>query len=432
MNTDATVETLPPAGIREAVAALWRMRSPGHNLFSAPEFAELRNFCHAHYPSARSKSKELLSFPLINALGALGLPCSLPPENHRLALAPNLAAARLHTAFERTDAARIYLCPLDKANGLPEVSFGPNRIARLTSAELEELVDVPRLRRTNAQWALDAERFSKFTWLVIRKTFVLDRSPQERAIPMLFEKGGQDWGAIEPHRQRIPAAVERALFAILLAPWEDWVKAPKGYWRGFDVPWVYQLNDDIFVRPLPPPSPDTLSWGEPFLDEVGEEVFGSERPDRLPLNDGKAAAPEWLNDARWSEITCAWQTALFETPIAHFFVKAFLAEDPLDEFLAHVATIEAALGLKTDYPGATKRVAARVSALLENKACGRNYCCVFDIRSTFLHGRKMGAIPSEERVKARRLAREVVSALVKAALTEPIPQSRPAYLTSLK
>jgi hypothetical protein len=39
---------------------------------------------------------------------------------------------------------------------------------------------------------------------------------------------------------------------------------------------------------------------------------------------------------------------LFETPIAHFLVRAFLAEG-VDEFLAHITTIEAALGLRADY-----------------------------------------------------------------------------------
>jgi hypothetical protein len=76
-------------------------------------------------------------------------------------------------------------------------------------------------------------------------------------------------------------------------------------------------------------------------------------------------------------------------------VRAFLVAEPLDEFLAHIMAIEAAVGLETDYKkrGATERVAARVSALLGAKTAGDDYTRVFDLRSAFLHGRRMNAIP---------------------------------------
>ena len=324
---------------------------------------------------------------------------------------------------------------------------------------------MPRLKRIDATWTLDANLFSQLTWLVIEQPYRLDRTPAERAMPFLSERGGRDWGEIVPHRLRLlramadASAVEDALFAMLLAPWEDWVgvdwpkrkdrvEGPTRYWRAFDVPWVYHLDNDIFARPAPPPPPDALSWDQPIVNEEGEEVFGSERPERLPLKPAVANASEWLNDARWAEIMRARQTRLFsKTPISHFFVRAFLEEDPLDEFLAHMLTIEAALGLESDYRraskstgacgstsstqpptkqraksrGATRRMAARVSGLLGGQARGRDYCCLFNIRSAFLHGRKMDTIPSEQRVTARRLAREVVNALATAALTEPSP-----------
>jgi hypothetical protein len=107
-----------------------------------------------------------------------------------------------------------------------------------------------------------------------------------------------------------------------------------------------------------------------LLDEEGEEVPGTERPERLPLKSAAAEASSWLNDARWSDLNRALQTPLFETPIAHFFVKAFLEDDPLDEFLAHITTIEAALLLEEEKTGLTKLVARRVSALLGSAARG--------------------------------------------------------------
>jgi hypothetical protein len=121
----------------------------------------------------------------------------------------------------------------------------------------------------------------------------------------------EDWGRIEPHQERFPTAVEAALFAVLQAPWEDWVEMPENDWRGFRVPWVYTLSDDIFVRPSPPPSPDTLSW-EPdvFCDDDGNVVFETERPIRCGLKDAALEASAWLNDAAWSELARAPITAV--------------------------------------------------------------------------------------------------------------------------
>ena len=44
----------------------------------------------------------------------------------------------------------------------------------------------------------------------------------------------------------------------------------------------------------------------------------------------------------------AEQSVLFEAPIAHFLLRTFLAEG-VDEFLAHITTIEVFLGLQGDY-----------------------------------------------------------------------------------
>ena len=69
------------------------------------------------------------------------------------------------------------------------------------------------------------------------------------------------------------------------APWEEWAEFD---WP-FRVPWVYTLSDDIFVRPFPPPSPDTLSWRPDIYDEEdGNIVFETEQPERLDLNDAAA------------------------------------------------------------------------------------------------------------------------------------------------
>jgi hypothetical protein len=320
MSADATVETLPPPELREAVAALWQLQPPGpRNLSHAPEFVRLRYACASLYANARPGY-----FALSNALDALGLPCRPRPAIPSLALPPEIAAGRLHAAFKRSEVHRVHLCPLDRADRLPELTFGPNRIARLTARELEELVDWPRLRRVNPSWTFDTKLFSEFTWLVVEETLPIHQHPEQRAIPLLFEPSGRDWEAIEPHRGRLPPAVEDALFAILLAPWEDWVHPPGGPWRAFEVPWVYTIDNDLFVRPEPPPSAEALSWDYALGDD-GEEVFVD--PNRIPLKVERVSFAEWLSDRRWADLVIVGKSPLFDTPVQHFFVKAFL-ENP--------------------------------------------------------------------------------------------------------
>ncbi len=365
------------------------------------------------------------------------MPCShwvyraaLRPAARQLALSAGAAAARLHAAFELKKASRVYLCPLDRAGDLPEIVFGPNRIAKLTAAELEELVDQPRLRRINPTFTFDADQFSEFTWLIIEETYLLDRTPAERGqIGYLIEPSNL-YPPIEPHAGRFPERVEIALFAMLLAPWEDWKSFGFADWRCFKAPWVYEINDDLFVCPSPPPSPKSLSWTGPDVDDEEGIIFGTEQPMRWIVKNSVAELPDWLNDTRWMEVTRALESLLFKTPIAHFFVKAFL-EDPMDEFLAHLITIEAALGHERG-EGVTGRLARRKSTLLGAQDEGKVFKKLYDVRSRYVHGgEKMKAIPVDMRVAARRLARRVVNALVTAALKEPGPQSREAYLHGL-
>ncbi|MEP1421246.1 MAG: hypothetical protein ABJK59_05705, partial [Erythrobacter sp.] len=124
----------------------------------------------------------------------------------------------------------------------------------------------------------------------------------------------------------------------------------------------------------------------------------------------------------------------------HFLVRAFQA-DGMDEFLAHLTTIEAALGLQADYNrslritpdrqkklGATKKVAGRLAGLLGDKQLADSYQRLFDKRSAYLHGRSMSVISSEEQKVARSLARKVAYAL---ARTTQQVSSREKFLDDL-
>ena len=71
--------------------------------------------------------------------------------------------------------------------------------------------------------------------------------------------------------------------------------------------------------------------------------------------------------------------------------------------------------------------AARVSALLDDNAGGKGFRRLFNIRSVYVHGRKMeDSIPLEERIAACRLSRKVVTGLAQAASNSRVRQGRQA------
>lgn len=115
----------------------------------------------------------------------------------------------------------------------------------------------------------------------------------------------------------------------------------------------------------------------------------------------------------------------------------------MDEFLAHVTTIEAALGLRGDYQRsfriapdrhrrlrATEKMRGRVAGLFGDRRPADEYERLFDVRSAFLHGRAMTPIPAKERLMARSLARQVVDGLILPTLSGSI-SSREDFLDDL-
>ncbi len=196
-------------------------------------------------------------------------------------------------------------------------------------------------------------------------------------------------------------------------------------WRGFRVPWIYTLDEDLFVRPARPPDPDSLTL-KPWIvqDHWGEEIE-LERPTTLLLADSAKSGLQQFTNEAWGAIQVARATPLFETPVVHFLVRAFLA-DGIDEVMAHMTTIEAALGLESDHKrrlrpkpdlhpnlSATDRIAARICAALKDGEAAQNYKDLFELRSAFVHGRAgMSNIPTPKRILARNLARRVARALV--------------------
>jgi hypothetical protein len=184
----------------------------------------------------------------------------------------------------------------------------------------------------------------------------------------------------------------------------------------------------------------TLSW-ESAYDNTDGTVDEFDRPFEYPLLDGFHRLPQLLTHQYWLQISQALKSPLFETPVVHFFVSAYQSNG-MDEFLAHITTIEAALGLRGDYSrnerppqyeklGATSIVSARVKGLLGSDKAADTYKKLFDIRSTFLHGRPVDVISTKRRVDAHRLAKEIVCALIKAATSGTAIRNREEHLWTL-
>lgn len=426
-----TVTVGSPVDILNELEQLGRAPATDVNhLQNAPAFLRLAALCQTRYPQIRSGS--MLRFSLASALRQLGLACLVGGQSTGLSASAAEIFDGLDKAIQSTGSRRLHICPLDLASPLPAISFGPNQVRCFSATELEQLFDVVRLHRANENWSFDSQRFSQFNWLVVSEQVPHDDiGPEGRRLPGLFMDLGQDFGRIEPYGTGLPPSVEAALFGLLTIPWERIGGLREVEWRGFGVPWVYTLDSDVFARRAPPPSPDSLSW-EPagYIDNDGIE-HEYERPITYPLDDGSEDDIVWLNDTAWSDIMEARETALFDRPVAHFFVRGFRS-DGIDEFLAHISTIEAALGLPLDHdprarrkingknPGATHRVSLRIAGLLGDRGCGEVYSRLFGLRSDFLHGKSMADISGNDRRNARELARKVVCALIGAASSNPM------------
>ena len=150
------------------------------------------------------------------------------------------------------------------------------------------MFDAPRLGRYYPDAVFEPERLALFQWLVVEERVRIDHRPDARAMPFLYEGFDRDTGAFDPHRGAYPEAVEAALFFLLQAPWEDWSTYPQVDWRGFRIPWVHAVDEDLFVRPSAPPNADSLTL-EPWItyDHHGEEEE-LETTTALPLDDAAA------------------------------------------------------------------------------------------------------------------------------------------------
>lgn len=346
-----------------ALQALWDIPPPGpENLWGSREFIAVKELLIKHYHNGKSTFG--LEVSIGNALRSLSLPYCTPHLPTQPGLELSQVASALVHEFQRTTIRRRYLCPLDMADDLPPLQFGNAKMGRFTAAELECLFDAPRLERCFPDIRLDVLRLSQFHWLVIEEDVSVRDESGNRQFSFLHFPMNKDPGEIVPHGGRFPAVVERTLFLLLLAPWEAWSEMPEVDWRGFQIPWIYTLDDDLCTFPAPPPAPERLSW-EPYCQQVDhDEWVESEHP--LSLRTSATAEDVRQNlDSCWARLQMpnTLNSDLFSTPVEHFLVRAFLA-DGIDEMMAHLIVVEAAFGTEADHK---KKLRLPLATVMQNR-----------------------------------------------------------------
>lgn len=439
-----------PSELTKAIQALWRNPPPkSNNIFEWPDFRELINVCIQLFPdasgsigSAGHPDIQGVGLALEHAFRSIGAPwiaekgiASFPP-------APERVSAAILEAFVATEVKLVHLCPMDQADDWPPLRFGPCEVRKFTSDELSLVFQPARLRRHFHSYSFDASSFSKFTWLKIPEMRSLTKPVGSRAIPIFYQGWDEPFGTIEPHSRAWPNIVERALFALLLLPWEEMTEHASFEWRGFRVPWCHTINPDIFSQLSLPPHADSLSWEPDIFDHpITGESIELERPAALDLVPGAKSQFASLDDQRWRNIETAVASNLFNPLVVHFLTRAF-ASRGIDEFIGHIIAVEAALGMARDHdrsvrskingknPGATERVARRVAGLAGPAHSEQEFKNLFKLRSDFVHGNNLGSISPQDRIAARKLARDVADKLVGATASSP-NMGREQYLERL-
>jgi len=325
------------------------------------------------------------------------------PWNADLPLPPAAAAEAIDKAYAPQSCMLTHLIPLDLADELPSVRFGPWRIQSFDSKELANLVGLARLNRFGHTKVLDVKRLSSFRWAVLEESISIYSENRWRH---LF-RGWDDIGKVRHIRRQFEPAIERGLFVLSLYPWEDHTEADYVTWKPFRFPWVYTVKHHIFASPQSAPDADSLTWTTKFTQE-GEDF---ETPQIIDF-DTKALGDleRNLNDI-WERLARLerpkWDgTDAFNPLVERFLLRAF-GDDDLDQLLWHVTAVDAAIGMKER--SSTKAIKRRVETLLGNNASGKSFGTYYDIRSGYVHGRQLQDpnLWQRDLAGARRLARRV-------------------------
>ncbi|GKW07613.1 hypothetical protein [Pectobacterium carotovorum] len=420
---------IPPDSFLAVFAELWALPAgmDFNDIMKTSAFRSVRDYGNVHcYAQALGTFGD---FPLGRGLRQLGLPCFFEANSPLVGTDMELSAGLCYRALMQTHSTHIYLCPLDNADCLPRIRFANAEIREFTRSELEVLLNIEQLRRhLPCNKNTDTENLARFTWLVVKEEKPLRKDIAERNLSFLID-GFTDIGSIFPYRHRYPESVDKVLFLLMLAPWEEWVTNPDAEWRSFNVPWVHTVDSDIFTQQQIIRGADTLTWVDAIYTTSTGEPVEEYIPHRKYCDFDEEVLLKIVCDQTKNNFAIAVRNGLINTAALHQFVKAFMSEG-IDEFLAHIVVIDACMGearedrkLITDKKDiglqATGRLKYRLAGLLNDASVKENMTLLYDYRSKYVHGRDIFRIISSERNLARKLAREMLLAIIELVGLEP-------------
>ena len=223
------------------ITQLWERRFPNDEAaFASTEFKRLCDVaaevhCRPDSPFELEDKNDLAMHvtDMRNAMRNIGA-----PWNADIPLPPAAAAQTIDKAFAAPSCLLTHLIPLDLADELPSVRFGPWRIQSFDSTELGNLVGLARLNRFGHTRVVDVKRLSSFRWAVLEESIPVHSENRWRH---LF-RGWDDIGKVRHVRRQFEPAIERGLFVLSLYPWEDLTEADYVTWQPFQFPWKNRVR----------------------------------------------------------------------------------------------------------------------------------------------------------------------------------------------
>lgn len=409
------------ASLLEAIRDLWQMGFNEEELVErSAAFLKLCSICAEMYcttdsPYRIESSQELEQqrTELRNLFRSTGAPWFRNATFPKAADVPAL----IEDAYRRRTQRITHFIPLDMADELPSIDYGPYSLRRFSADQLSEALGIERLSRYGEVCTPDLAALSEFQWLTYSE--YTERALPFRSKEFLQKLDFDEIGRIRQRNRRFSEEVELGLFILTLVAWEDCTGGQFISWQPFRTPWSYVLSDDPFVFPPRAPDPRTLTWetvaaadGAPFEIAYCNTISKIERLNLAQtLNQLYERVSAVLSRARAGK-------SCFNLLIEHYMLRAF-QEDGLDQLLWHSATVDAALGDRG--ASATRRLVRKVALITQDDSLGAKFEEIYDRRSEYIHGRRIddSNLWQSDLAGARRIARLVVTGVLQAAFDHP-------------
>lgn len=306
-------------------------------------------------------------------------------------------------AFQETDIQLTYLVPMGLVSFQEELmDFGSFQIRRFPKRELFKICQ-SKINKVFYQYAHippNQMDLLQYCWFIC----ITEKIPRSKKNPIFLF----DFFHVKTEYTLYPSSVEFVLKKLALFDWtlDIMEESPfssgqkeeddgeerlwQRWWKGFEVPFIIVVDDDLLTSPQYMPDVSKLST-EPFIDaETGEEI-GETLTMAILFDEEETTAFKYFIrqiEGIFNILTPLDQKWKFLEVSLGFFVKAFFSKG-LEQLLWHITTLEALLG-KNEY-GSTKRLASRISSICgetneKRENIKNQFLELYDFRCDLVHG----------------------------------------------